>query len=248
MAIDMHTHLGLPISGPASDVNIVVEMLKKNSIDGALVMPRAGLRSNCIDHSEDNNHVLNFCKKAPDYLYPSFSINPLFGQKALDEIKRCKEEIEVNVLKLHPWLQGFSITSSEMDAVAAICQELGVVIIFHDGSPPYCTPMQIARLARDFPGLKVISGHAGLNDLWFDSLLAVKRYPNYYICLCGAASSQMQRIVDEVDPNQICVGSDMFEEFEDILWYRWESFRKLKMSNTTRKIIENETPKKLLGI
>jgi len=44
------------------------------------------------------------------------------------------------------------------------------------------------------------------------------------------------------------MGSDISELKEDILWYRWEKFRLLKISEDKRRIIEDETPRKLLGL
>lgn len=245
MAIDMHVHLSLLSN---DDIKNTLSVLDKQKVDGALVMTWSGIFSSCMDHKEENNKVKSFCNQAPKRFYPAFTINPLIGKKALDEIHRCREELGINILKLHPWTQGFSVSSPEMREVAKLCQKLGVAIIFHDGTPPYSTPLQIASLARDFPSLRIISGHSGLFDLWEDAMQAAKRYPNYYLCLCGPTMRAMQRIVDEVPAEQICVGSDMCGSSEDILWYRWEKFRRLKISEDRRRIIEDETPKKLLGL
>jgi predicted TIM-barrel fold metal-dependent hydrolase len=51
-------------------------------------------------------------------------VNPLMGNSALEEVRRCAVEGGARVLKLHPWLQGFSVSSPEMDAVAGLCREL----------------------------------------------------------------------------------------------------------------------------
>lgn len=245
MAIDMHTHLNHSSTG---DVKDILSILDRQKVDGALVMTLAGIFSSCSNHEAENNKVKSFCKQAPRRLYPAFTINPLIGKKALDEIHRCRKELNIKVLKLHPWTQGFSVSSSEMREVAKLCQKLGVAIIFHDGTPPYSTPLQIASLARDFANLRIISGHSGLFDLWENAIQAAQRYTNYYLCLCGPTMGAMQRIVDKVPAEQICVGSDMCGSMEDILWYRWEKFRGLKISEDRRRIIEDETPKKLLGL
>jgi uncharacterized protein len=249
MTIDMHTHLSLLLED--HDVVDVLSMLDRSNIDGALVMTMTGIFSSCIDHKSENNKVKSLCDRAPERLYPAFTVNPLMGKESLDEVKRCRNELGIKVLKLHPWLQGFSISSPEMRKVAKLCEKLGIVIIFHDGTPPYSTPLQIASLARDFPNLRVVSGHAGLFDLWENAMQAAQRYPNYYLCLCGPTTRAMQKIVDEVPAEQICVGSDMLgsmQDMEDILWYRWQKFRSLKISEDRRRIIEDETPKKLLGL
>jgi len=257
----MHTH---PTSG-AGDVDpqaveIVLNVIDRNGVDRIVVMPYRGISSNCVDQKADNDYIYAFCQEAPDRLLPSFVVNPLFGQKAIDEIKRCRNELGINLLKLHPWLHGFSVTSEPMDAVAKVCQEMDLPIVLHDGTPPYGTPLQLARLCRDFPRLKVISGHAGLNDFWHDAMLAAQRYSNYYLCLCGLAVGQMQTLVDNVPPEQICMGSDMIPadhesaqadgpgpSSEDVFWYRWQGWRRVKMSDKVRDIIENKTPEILLG-
>jgi len=249
MRIDAHTHVGSALKDDMKgNAGRFIEMLDANDIDAAVVLPLDGLLSNCVDHKTDNDFIFEFCNMFPDRLFPGFCVNPLNGDAALDEIKRCKNELGLNLLKLHPWLQGFSISSEEMDAVAELCQKLEINIVFHDGTPPYCTPLQMARLCRDYPLLKVVSGHSGLNDLWSDAIAAAKRFSNYYLCLCGLPLGPMQRVINEVRPEQICVGSDFINLAEDVLWYRWSVWRKTTISDETRQIIESTVPMNLLGI
>ena len=245
MVIDMHIHLDKTSTVKVKDI---LSILDRQKVSGALVMTLAGLHSSCSDHEAENNKVKSFCKQAPRHLYPAFTINPYMGKKALDEIHRCRKELDIKILKLHPWVQGFSVSSPEMREVAKLCQKLSVAIVFHDGTPPYSTPLQIASLARDFENLCIISGHSGLFDLCEDALKAAQRYPNYYLCLCGPTMRAMQRIIDEVPAEQICMGSDMCGSAELALWYRWEKFRRLKISEDKRRIIEDETPRRLLGL
>jgi uncharacterized protein len=253
MAIDVHTHInGVRYTESFYNPKVSVEHLNTNNVDSVVLMPLAGILSNCIDHSSENDYMYEFCSKSPEHFIPCMVVNPRFGQKSIGEIQRCKTKLGMNILKLHPWLQGFSVSSVEMDAVAEVCQELNVSILFHDGTPVYSTPLQIARLAREYPRLRVISGHAGLCDLYTDSIAAAKRYPNYYICLCSVNPTQMQTIIYSVPPEQICVGSDMIVDnsFQgvDVLWYRWQQWRHVRVSDSSRDIIENQTPRRLLNL
>jgi len=234
----------------APDPDATVRLFAGHGVSGALILSAAGLASACTDHRAENDRIVAYCRRAPEHLFPSLTVNPLTGQAAQDEIRRCRAEHGVRVLKLHPWLQGFSVSSPAMDAVAALCETLGVAIVSHDGTPPYSTPLQLARLCRDFPGLVVLSGHAGLADLWRDAMLAAQRHEHYHLCLCGQSMGAMQTILREVPPEKLCFGSDYFgtETFEDQIWYSWTMFRRLKMSAQTRRIIEEETPKRLLGL
>lgn len=251
MAIDFHCHYtqwgGVRI--PEDTPQRTLALLERNGVDGALIAPFMGIFSSCADPRPENDEIEAYCSEAPGRLFPAFAVNPLTGQSALDEIRRCKGEYGSRVLKLHPWLQGFSICSPEMDAVARLCEELGIAILFHDGTPVYSHPFQIARLCRDFPELVVIAGHAGLGDLWREAMLAAARYPNYILCFCGPREAAMSEIVDNVRPEQICVGSDFSTSDKDdaVLWFRWRSFRAVDMPDSTRRVIETSTPLRIVG-
>jgi predicted TIM-barrel fold metal-dependent hydrolase len=250
-AIDMHCHFGSwgGDRNPEDTPERTLELLARHEVDGALIAPLAGLFSSCVDHRPENDEIFRYCGSAPGRLFAAFAVNPLMGGTALNEIRRCREEHSARVLKLHPWLQGFSVTSPEMDAVAALCQELEIAILFHDGTPVYTHPMQVARLCRDFPALTVIAGHAGLGDLWREAMLAAQRYRNFILCLCGPRELAMREIVDSVPPEQICVGSDFFVSDKDdaVIWFRWASFRSVEMPAEMRRIIEVETPLKMVN-
>lgn len=248
MPIDFHLHIS-PKPGESVEkrADALCQAMDQFGVSEALVLPLAGLFSNCSDHAADNNFVHQFCALRPGRLIPAFAINPWSGQHALEEIRRCHQELGSKLLKLHPWLQGFSIASEQMNAVAALCEELGIPILLHDGTPPYSAPLQLARLCRDFPHLRVVSGHAGLNDLWYDALLGAKRYRNFYLCFCGTAGFPIQRILAEVPADQLCIGSDWINGTEDVFWYRWSLWQRIPMSPQVRHTIENITPNIILG-
>ncbi len=248
MAIDCHIHISpKPHQSGEKRADALVQTLEAYQLDAAVVLPLDGLLSNCIDHRADNDFVYHFCQRHSLKLLSAFSVNPWFGPKALDEIKRCRTELGLTLLKLHPWLQGFSVASPQMNAVAALCQELSVAIVLHDGTPPYSAPLQLARLCRDFPALRVVSGHSGLNDLWRDAIAAARRHRNFFLCLCGLAAYPVQRIVAEIPADQICVGSDWINGTEDVLWYRWNLWRRVSVPPEKRAVIENQTPRRILG-
>lgn len=252
MVIDFHTHYGLwgaPVS-PEDTPERLLSFLSSQGVDGALIAPLRGIFSNCTDLRPENDEIYNYCSRVPDKLFAAFAVNPLFGQLALDEIKRCKEEHDARVLKLHPWTQGFPVSSPEMDRVAELCEQLDIAILFHDGTPVYTHPLQIARLCRDFPKLTIIAGHAGLGDLVREAMLAAQRYPNLVLCFCGPRELGMEEMVRSVRPEQICIGSDIFtsDYNEAALWFRWASFRAVEMTTEVRQAIEWKTPARILGL
>lgn len=250
MAIDFHSHYGrwggprLPEDTPER----TLEFLAGQNVEGLLISPLMSLFSSSADPRPENDEIYEYCSEAPDNLFPAISVNPLSGQPALDEIRRCKDAFDVRVLKLHPWLQGFAVSSPEMDKVAELCEKLGIAILFHDGTPVYTHPLQIARLCRDYSELIVIAGHAGLGDLWREAILAAQRYKNLVLCLCGPREFSIKQIIESIPPEQLCVGSDIFtsDNNEAVLWFRWASFRAVEMPDSVRQIIEQETPARIL--
>lgn len=247
MSVDFHLHIG-PKAGEsvAQRADALCATMDKFGVQEALVLPLAGLFSNCPDNAPDNDFVNEFCGLKPERLIPAFTVNPWSGERALDEIRRCHAK-GGKLLKLHPWLQGFSIATDGMNAVAALCEQLSIPILLHDGTPPYSAPLQLSRLCRDFPRLRVVSGHAGLNDLWHDALLGAKRYPNFFLCFCGTAFFPIQRILAEIPAEQLCIGSDWINGTEDVFWYRWSLWQRTPMSREARHTIENVTPNIILG-
>ena len=62
---------------------------------------------------------------------------------------------------------------------------LGIPVLFHDGTPPYSAPLQLAALARRHPRTTIVLGHGGLHDLWREAWAAVESTDNVHICLCA---------------------------------------------------------------
>ena len=60
----------------------------------------------------------------------------------------------------------------------------------------------------------------------------------------------MREIVETIRPEQLCVGSDIFtaEMNDPVMWFRWRSFRAVEMPAHTRRIVEYETPARIVGI
>jgi predicted TIM-barrel fold metal-dependent hydrolase len=111
-------------------------------------------------------------------------------------------------LKLHPWLQGFSMHERVLDEVCETLLGHHGILLCHDGTPPYATPAQIAALARRHPRLPVVLGHGGLHDLWREALALTVETPNLYLCICGTPPYAARRILADAPPERVLFGSD----------------------------------------
>jgi predicted TIM-barrel fold metal-dependent hydrolase len=208
MIIDCHTHASGGRSFGVSSVPVddFVDVMDHCSIDRSLVYTTDGF---FFDFVACNDELQAFVRQFPDRLVAGPTVDPRYRDESTAELHRCRRDLGMKgPLKLHPWLQGFCPTEPLMDPIAETAIELGMPIMFHDGTPAYSTSLQAAALAARFPDLTVILGHSGLRDLWQTALAAALRYPNIVLCLCGTLPLGIDRIVSEVDPERLLFGTD----------------------------------------
>lgn len=205
--IDMHTHLPSESSAAWRDwtSRAALDRMDVLGVDRAVVMTLDGLG---FDAVHGNDVLADACVGTGDRLLPLGSVDPRRPDAAA-EVIRCANELGFRGLKLHPWMQGFSPLAPYMDPVAEAAATAGLPMVFHDGTPPYASPLQIAHLARRFPLLTVVLAHGGLFDMWQDSVAAVLRHPNVHITLCGSAPPAIfRRIIQLTPPERLTMGTD----------------------------------------
>lgn len=175
-----------------------------------------------------HNDVLVAAARAfPDLFIPFCTVNPTHGQVALDELRRCVDELGMAGLKLHPWCQAFSVVGDYMRPIMEACAERAVPVVFHDGSPPYTETPEIAHLAALFPDCTVILGHSGLRDQWRNALQAAQRHPNICLCTCNACYVGLKEMVRVLGPERVIFGSDAGFGSPSIISYELMKVREL---------------------
>lgn len=168
---------------------------------------------------------------------------------AADEIARCVRTLGMRGVKLHPWVQGFSAHTPGLDPVCEAAAELGIPVLFHDGTPPFTAPLQLASLARRHPRTTVVLGHGGLHDLWREALAAVQSTANVHICLCATPPYAMQCLIDRLPLERILFGTDggLFPEArQQYVDLRVRQLDALALSARQRRAILEENPSRLL--
>ena len=205
--IDVHTHLRgksfgcHPCTGDALRKEFVNE-----GLCGAWIMTIDGL----LRDAKANNDILaEATQNNLDFFVPLCTVDPHDGEEqAVAELIRAKEKLGMRGLKLHPWLQAFSLTHPAILPIMQKAVELNMPVLFHDGTPPYSTPLQIAAVAEKVPDTTIILGHAGLDDLYADAILACNRLKNVYLCACGPSSGLLNRVIQQCPAEKIMFGSD----------------------------------------
>ena len=224
--IDMHSHLpGKAFGYGRKATGDFIQTMDLCGIDKAVVFTIDGF---FYDAVAGNNELWRQAIESNGRLVPFCTVNPRDDFSPM-EIRRCVQELGFRGVKIHPWWQGISPLDDCMSAIAREAIHLDVPILFHDGTPPFSTPLQVAYLSGKFPQLKVILGHGGGMDLWVEAVAAVQRYPNCSICLCGSGipPAVMRLMIEQLGPERITLGTDAGFGDDYYVSYRMEQFHDL---------------------
>jgi uncharacterized protein len=204
--IDTHMHLPGRLFGPYSPVEKVRSDLVEAGISYAWILTIDGLLENPSHH---NDVLAREVAAHRDFFAPFCTVNPYEGEDAvLRELDRCKNTLKMRGLKLHPWLQAFPMGHPVVESILRKAGELGFPVLLHDGTPPYSTPLQIAEAAARASDTVVILGHAGLDDLTEDAILACRRQDNIYLSCTSLSIGWIKQILRRCPLEKILYGSD----------------------------------------
>ncbi|NLY91958.1 MAG: amidohydrolase [Firmicutes bacterium] len=134
-----------------------------------------------INNEEGNDFISGVVKKHPDRFLGFASVNPWYGEKAVEELKRSITGLGLSGLKLHPVLQGFQANEKIVFPVIEEAIRLGVWIYIHSGTPVCSLPLQILELAQKYPEAKFIMGHMGGADFFLDVPEPCAKVSNVYL-------------------------------------------------------------------
>ena len=199
MIVDAHCHI-LPPSFPARRAELAsrdatfAEILSNPSAriaDAPSLL--AAMDHDGVDHAvvmgmgwfdyevavEANDYIIEAVSKHPDRLTGFASVNPAWGEAAVEEIRRCAEAGLRGIGELHPDTQGFDIADAR--AVAPLMElagSLSLPVLLHCSEPVghlypgkgRTTPDKVWQCIKSFPDNTIICAHWG-GGLPFYSLM-----------------------------------------------------------------------------
>ena len=199
--VDFHVHQPAAAAyGPKEYLAAMDEL----GVDVSVVFTYEGLLR---PSAAANDSLAAWVAPAPQRLIAFATVDPR-DPGAGDELERCVRDQGMRGLKLHPWLQGFSAHHPGLQRVCETAGRLGVPVLFHDGTPPFSTPLQLATLARRHPETQIVLGHGGLHDLWREAVQAVLTTDNVHLCMSGTPGYAMRAIVASCPLERLLFGTD----------------------------------------
>jgi predicted TIM-barrel fold metal-dependent hydrolase len=246
MIFDCHTHWGMAFQQrDGLNPQPWLSLLDRYHVDRAFVLPHLAL----VDSGriqEDHNDMAAVCRASNGRMIPFCTANSNFRDEALAELQRCLDQLGFRGLKFHPWMQGQSPSAPAMDDIAELAGHYNAPILFHDGTPPFSMPSQIALLAMRHPKTQFILGHCGLLEHWREAIAALNAAPNLWGCLCGPHPAALRQLVQKCDTARLLWGSDYGFSLSDAIGYRLNMLDVLDLTDPQRQAILEANPAGLL--
>lgn len=175
--IDGHVHIGVGVR-MSLGVDELLGQMDEAGIDLAVVCPMD--RYIAVANREGNELVLQAVREHPDRLVGMAVANPWLGAEAEEELRRALEEGLMG-LKINSVLQGFRLSEHLVDGVLGVAEEFGVPVYAHTGTAGAAEPFHLVELARRFPKVNFIMGHAGATDYYNDTVRAFEFADNMWV-------------------------------------------------------------------
>ncbi|MFN7923790.1 MAG: amidohydrolase family protein [Bryobacteraceae bacterium] len=210
---DTHTHLGTARhSGRSCDVDQMLRHMDRVGADRSLLIPFPVVD----DHRGAHDQIAAAVRAHPDRFSGAACLYPYMpDQQFRDEVRRCSEELGFRALKLQPMYQALNPVSTKSDFFFAAALEHKLPVVVHTGTgAPFALPSLYIMVARRFPDLRIILGHAGGSVYVLETIVAAAVCPNLYIELSSLMPHHITEVLHHVSPQRLMIGSDLPESLE----------------------------------
>lgn len=201
--IDLHLRFGEEFG--FGDVDAVLRALDAYGLDLGVLGPVG--RWVAVDNREGNQAVAEATRRHPGRLAGWASVNPWYGRRAVDELRRALDDGLVG-LKLVPAQQGLTLLSPLLDDVLAVAAERGVPVYVVTGVPIAAEPLQLTELARRWPTVTFVMGRSGRTDFALDLIPALTGADNLVAETAYNGGGDLRRVAAAIGAGRIAFASD----------------------------------------
>ena len=208
---DAHCHLGEAVhSGRVQHSDAMLARMDRYGVDRALAIPFPMVRSYREAHDEIGAAV----RTHGDRFAGAACLDPYIGETEFRrEIRRCREKYGFRALKFQPQFQPMDPSLPNAEFLFETAIENGMVLVCHTGSGiPYALPSAFMPAARKYPQLNIVLAHCGGGGvLLTDAIVAALFCPNIYLELSTLMPNHVLRVIAQVQPSRLMIGSDLPE-------------------------------------
>lgn len=156
----------------------------------------------------DNSFIAETMRKYPNRIIGFGQVNPR-ASDAVERIHECSQELGLRGLKLHPTMHGYHFADHGLlDPIFQAADDNNLVVLVNALDDPFCAPLSIEEIARNFPNTPVLIAHMGTVWNLNEAILVAKRNPNIYLETSGAQLIDVKLAYRAVGADQIVMGTD----------------------------------------
>jgi predicted TIM-barrel fold metal-dependent hydrolase len=181
MLIDVHAHLGSDFTFEESfPRELLISKMKNYNVDIQIVQP--GVTHDLPNAMSQHNAIAALCREYPGRFLGMANPDPhLDGTAYEDEIARCVEDLKFVGIKLHTYASAVHPDSKTGRRVFECGRKYGIPVMVHTGSGlPFAAPVNLIKVAGDYPDVKIIMAHCGTMLLADEAAIAFSSCPNIY--------------------------------------------------------------------
>jgi hypothetical protein len=234
--VDAHGHVMLSGYGalPPHSVEGTLEGFARYGISRAWFSSVDALVANTLEaHRRSNDAMAELQSRLGRPFVALATLYPRGGEESARELERAIRDLGLRGLKLHGWLQPVSCVDPCLEPIFDVANRAGIPVLFHDGTPPFTSSLQIGWLAERYPRCAMVLGHGGLKDLAVNAAQCARRNGNVYLQTCATTLLSLRRALEMVGPEKILYGSD--GGFADPKWIDY-NLRKIRKWNLAPEI------------
>jgi predicted TIM-barrel fold metal-dependent hydrolase len=209
---DCHGHLGPSFVHhiPGHDASSMIQTMDHLGVD---LLCLSGMASIGGDHRVGNDLVGEAIEMFPHRTLGYACINPHYGEEASEELHRCFDVLKCKAVKIHPMFHAHPANGPGYKPVWEFAARQGCPLLTHTlGGDPTCSPKMFDTLAREYPQVPILLGHAGNNLAGVAEAVEVCRHrKNVFLDLNYATIHYgvVEYLVDRVGVEKLLFGSDV---------------------------------------
>jgi uncharacterized protein len=208
---DAHAHLNCR---PGSTENLLAAM-DANEIEKAVVVAGGTISPELLslhfseggsaDVAVDNETLRSICQGTAGRLIPFFFANPLHDAGVLEYQSVGKNYAG---LKLAPIVHGIPHNNERVHKLVEIAEKFSHPLYTH------CLPQKgfrvgdLAQLAAQHPGAKIILGHGGVGHGDFQGISEIKPYPNVFFEISGTFTHAARIAIQVLGASRVLFGTE----------------------------------------
>ncbi len=166
------------------------------------------------NYEQANAAIAEGVRTHGDRLIGFARVNPKYGSKAVDELKRCFEDYGFRGLHLNNTNEWFMALHTQLTSpLLELCAERAAPVNIHTWFFPSQAYPWVAAIEA-FPQVKFILAHAGYRQ-HPDALILAERFSNVYLETSLQLPLTVRKLIDGIGASRVLFGSNTPYSFAD---------------------------------